>query len=326
MVFRYFGFGRVATVVDLRVGLSNASCTSTGQYVPHLNLPLTGRGGYRVTADQPPPPRMCPTCCNLGAADDVYCVTCGARLPATAVAATSPDTAILPTAAASPTGPPAAGAADQQTEPARRPRRGWLIAAICSFIVVITAVGAYSFTKRSSEPTAAPIPVTSTSSAPTATEAPSSAPTTTSVPGRATRYFAGAPSADAPQVIVGVAINGDAASGWGAVPGDNWEFCFRGTVADDLLAGKLHEGTGGPVELEPFVWTATGLGADLTMKEIDSPLSTGKPKLTPVTAEQAAKAFAKSGGMDAAKAQQKFDDCRATMRLGDVSAQQRPKT
>jgi len=134
----------------------------------------------------------------------------------------------------------------------------------------------------------------------------------------ATQYYEAVPTKGAPPIIVGTVVEGQDVSGWGAAVGANWGFCFKGDVADNILAGMLYEGTGGPVELSPFAWDISGNGADLRIAALGLPLSGGEQQLKPVTEAQAGAAFAKFGGGSPAQMAEQFASCRKTIRLGEA--------
>lgn len=184
----------------------------------------------------------------------------------------------------------------------------WIAIGVLVAFVAVVALGTLFLTRPSTGTSTAPAPAPSSSS-----------PTTAQPTTAATLYFSTVQTESKQEIIVGTKVAGPNVSGWGAAVGSSWGFCFKGDVKDGALAGVMYEGTGGPVELSPFAWDATGSGSEFRLLEIGPPLSAGNQKLVPMTIKEAESAFASVGGLSPARSEEQFDECRKTIRLGEAS-------
>lgn len=248
------------------------------------------------------------------------CVACGRQMPTGNTFCTSCGHAMVGAGTMPPDKPsPTKPSPNQHTIPippvSDRPTRRWpLVIGALALLLILCGGVSVVMTRGNAPSTADPVPPPVPSSASAAAGHSSQSAAST-----ATRYFATTPAKSADRIVVGAFVEGQNVSGWGASVSANWGFCFKGDIADNVLAGVLFEGTGGPVELSPFAWDVTGTGSELTMLELGPPLSLGVKTLTPITSQQADAAFAGFGGLSAAQVQEQFKGCRKTIRLGEAS-------
>lgn len=185
-------------------------------------------------------------------------------------------------------------------------RRTALIATSVIATVVVLAAIAVVFLRSSGNQSSAPRPTPS----PTMSTSPPSAPTAT-----ATRYFVTPTMPGKPTIAVGAEVDGNLVNGWGEAVGVNWGFCFKGTMDNGLLAGRVYEGTGGEIETFPFEWKVAGAGTTFTLLELNAPLSAGAQELIATSTVGMNSVFTSIGGVSERELKAKIASCKSTLAL-----------